>query len=109
VAFGTTTGGASSVSYFAGAQFRALDDDWRVVLGLRPATTGVLVNEVAPGSPAAQSGLRVGDVVTSIDGTAASSPFVVVRLLGLNEQSQASLRVIRAREPRVVQFRWGRR
>lgn len=109
VAFGTTTGGASSVSYFAGAQFRALDDDWRVVLGLRPATTGVLVNEVAPGSLAAQSGLRVGDVVTSIDGTAASSPFVVVRLLGLNEQSQASLRVIRAREPRVVQFRWGRR
>lgn len=109
VAFGTTTGGASSVSYFAGAQFRALDDDWRAVLGLKPGTTGVLVNEVAPGSPAAQSGLRVGDVVTSIDGTAASSPFVVVRLLGLNEQSQASLRVMRAREPRVVQFRWGRR
>ncbi len=109
VAFGTTTGGASSVSYFAGAQFRALDDDWRAVLGLKPGTTGVLVNEVAPGSPAAQSGLRVGDVVTSIDGTAASSPFVVVRLLGLNEQAQASLRVMRAREPRVVQFRWGRR
>lgn len=109
VAFGTTTGGASSVSYFAGAQFRALDDDWRAVLGLKSGTTGVLVNEVAPGSPAAQSGLRVGDVVTQVDGAAASSPFVVVRLLGLNEQSQAALRVMRAREPRVVQFRWGRR
>lgn len=109
VAFGTTTGGASSVSYFAGAQFRALDDDWRAVLGLKPGTTGVLVNEVAPGSPAAQSGLRVGDVVTQVDGAAASSPFVVVRLLGLNEESQAALRVMRAREPRVVQFRWGRR
>ena len=102
-------GGASNVGYFAGAQFRALDDDWRAVLGLKPGTTGVLVNEVAPGSAAAQSGLRVGDVVTQIDGAAASSPFVVVRLLGLNEQTQASLRVVRAREGRVVQLRWGRR
>jgi membrane-associated protease RseP (regulator of RpoE activity) len=109
VSFGTTMGGASNVGYFAGAQFRALDDDWRAVLGLKPGTTGVLVNEVAPGSAAAQSGLRVGDVVTQIDGTAASSPLVVVRLLGLNEETQASLRVVRAREARVVQLRWGRR
>jgi membrane-associated protease RseP (regulator of RpoE activity) len=109
VSFGTTMGGASNVGYFAGAQFRALDDDWRAVLGLNPGTTGVLVNEVASGSAAAQSGLRVGDVVTQIDGAAASSPFVVVRLLGLNEQAQASLRVVRAREARVVQLRWGRR
>ena len=109
VSFGTTMGGSSNVGYFAGAQFRALDDDWRAVLGLKPGTTGVLVNEVAPGSAAAQSGLRVGDVVTQIDGAAASSPFVVVRLLGLNEQTQASLRVVRAREARVVQLRWGRR
>lgn len=109
VSFGTTMGGSSNVGYFAGAQFRALDDDWRAVLGLKPGTTGVLINEVAPGSAAAQSGLRVGDVVTQIDGAAASSPFVVVRLLGLNEQTQASLRVIRAREARVVQLRWGRR
>ncbi len=109
VSFGTTMGGSSNVGYFAGAQFRALDDDWRAVLGLKPGTTGVLVNEVAPGSAAAQSGLRVGDVVTQIDGAAASSPFVVVRLLGLNEQTQASLRVVRAREGRVVQLRWGRR
>lgn len=109
VAFGTTMGGSSNVGYFAGAQFRALDDDWRAVLGLKPGTSGVLVNEVAPGSAAAQSGLRVGDVVTQIDGAAASSPFVVVRLLGLNEQTQASLRVVRARETRVVQLQWGRR
>jgi membrane-associated protease RseP (regulator of RpoE activity) len=108
VTFGTATGGSSNVSYFAGAQFRALDDDWRAVLGLKPGTSGVLVNEVAPGSPAAQSGLRVGDVVTQVDGAAASSPLVVVRLLGLSEQARASLRVMRARSPRVVQFRWGR-
>ncbi len=109
VSFGTTMGGSSTVGYFAGAQFRALDDDWRAVLGLQPGTTGVLVNEVAPGSAAAQSGLRVGDVVTQIDGAAASSPYVVVRLLGINEQTQASLRVVRARDSRVVVLRWGRR
>ena len=52
--------------------------------------------------------VKPGDVVTQVDGAAASSPLVVVRLLGLNEQARASLRVMRARSPRVVQFRWGR-
>lgn len=109
ISFGTTMGGSSHVGYFAGAQFRALDDDWRGVLGLRPGTIGVLVNEVALGSAAAQSGLRVGDVVIQIDGAAASSPLVAVRLLGLHERTTAALRVVRGREVRVVQLRWGSR
>ncbi len=103
--FGSTSGG-SSFSYFAGAQFRMLDDDWRSVLGLRPGTEGVLVNEVAPGSAAAQSGLKVGDVVTMVGDTPATSPLVVSRLLGLTEGSQATLRVLRSRETRTVTLRW---
>lgn len=103
--FGSTSGG-SSFSYFAGAQFRQLDDDWRSVLGLRPGTEGVLVNEVAPGSAAAQSGLKVGDVVTMVGNTPATSPLVVSRLLGLTEGSQATLRVVRSRETRTVTLRW---
>ncbi|MBX3173975.1 MAG: PDZ domain-containing protein [Gemmatimonadaceae bacterium] len=106
-AYGTTSGGTSAVAYFAGVQLRALDDDWRGVLGLRAGTEGVLVNEVAPGSPAAAAGLKVGDVVTSVNGTAATSPLVVVRLLGLDEDQTATLRVVRARDSRTVTLRWG--
>ena len=99
-----TSGGA--ISYFGGAQFRALDDDWRGVLGLKDGTVGVFVNEVAPGSAAAQSGLRVGDVITHVNDAAATSPFVVVRLLGVSTDARASLRVLRAREPRMLTLRW---
>lgn len=105
-AFGTASGGASQVAYFAGAQFRALDDDWRAVLGLKAGTEGVLVNEIAPGSPAAQSGLKVGDVVTRIGSTPATSPIVAVRALFLNESQQARLQLVRARKEASVTLRW---
>lgn len=106
-AYGTTSGGRSQVAYFAGVQFRELDDDWRNVLGVRAGTEGVLVNEVAPGSAAAASGLKVGDVVTSVNGTAATSPLVVVRLLSLDDDREVPLRILRSRDARTVTFRWG--
>lgn len=106
MAFTFSTGGASRISFFGGAQLRALDDDWRAVLGVAPNTVGVLVDEVAPGSAAAQSGLRVGDVITHVNGTEATSPFVAARLMGVSENSTATLRVIRARERRTVTMRW---
>jgi len=37
-------------------------------LGLDPKTHGVLVNEVGSGTPAEQSGIKVGDIVTKFDG-----------------------------------------
>lgn len=102
--YGVTNGATSEIAYFSGAQFRALDDDWRGVLGVRAGTDGVLVNEVAPGSAAATAGLKAGDVILSVDGTAATSPIVVARLLSLTEAPQSTLRVLRARETRTVQF-----
>lgn len=100
--FGYTRGATSEFAYYNGAQLRQLDDDWRNVLGIRSGTEGVLVNEVAPGSAAAAAGLRGGDVIVSVDGTAATSPLVVVRLLSLDDRPESRLRVIRARDTRTV-------
>lgn len=102
-----TTG--ARISYFGGAQFRVLDDDWRNVLGIRENVQGVLVNDVASGSAAAQSGLKVGDVILTIDNAPATSPFVASRLLGVSEEMQATLQIIRARERRTVTLQWGSR
>lgn len=103
--YGVTNGATSEIAYFNGAQFRTLDNDWRGVLGIRNGTDGVLVNEVAAGSAAAISGLKAGDVVLSVDGTTATSPIVVARLLSLSDAPQVSMRVLRARETRTVTFR----
>lgn len=103
--YGVTNGATSEISYFNGAQFRTLDEDWRGVLGVRAGTDGVLVNEVAVGSAAAAAGLKAGDVVLSVDGTAATSPLVAARLLSLTDADHSVLRVWRARETRTVNIR----
>jgi len=48
-----------------GVSIQPLDRDLAAYLGI-PATTGVIVNSVADGSPAAKAGLRVGDVLTAV-------------------------------------------
>ena len=103
--YGVTNGATSEISYFNGAQFRSLDEDWRSVLGVRAGTDGVLVNEVAAGSAAAAAGLKSGDVVLSVNGTAATSPLVVARLLSLSDANSSTLRVWRARDTRTVTMR----
>jgi C-terminal processing protease CtpA/Prc len=103
--YGVTNGATSEIAYFNGAQFRSLDDDWRSVLGVRNGTDGVLVNEVAAGSAAAAAGLKSGDVVLSVDGTIATSPLVLARLLSLTDADQSTLRVWRARDTRTVTIR----
>ena len=43
------------------------------------ASEGVLVSEIDAGSPAAEAGLRAGDVITQVDGTSVGSSTDVVR------------------------------
>ena len=52
-----------------GVQVRTVTPEVAAGLGL-PGTTGVLVATVDKGSPAEQAGVRVGDLITSIDGQA---------------------------------------
>jgi S1-C subfamily serine protease len=56
----------SGVLVLAGAQFATIDDEFAESLGLEP---GVLVLRVPTGTPAADAGMRSGEVVRSVNGT----------------------------------------
>lgn len=100
--FAPGAAGVTDIAFFGGAEFRPLSNDWREVLGLARGTTGVIVSEVAPGSMAAQAGLRGGDVITAVGGANATSPEVLVRLLSVSQQRDATLRVLRGKETKSV-------
>jgi serine protease Do len=55
-----------------GVGIQSIDQDLAQALKLRE-TTGVLVTEVTEGTPAQKAGLRRGDVILSVDGTAVNS------------------------------------
>jgi serine protease Do len=57
-----------------GITLSTLDDATRKRLGLSPKTEGVVITEVASGSPAARTGLRPGDVILRVGRDAVSRP-----------------------------------
>jgi serine protease Do len=64
-------------------------------LGL-PRNTGVIISDVLPGGPAEAAGLRLGDVLLSIDGRPAESlPFVAFHFWGRQEGEKVRLVVQR--------------
>ncbi|MDH5233715.1 MAG: PDZ domain-containing protein [Gemmatimonadota bacterium] len=95
-----------ATGFFAGAEFRALDDGWRDVLGV---SQGVIVNAVASGSAAATSGLRSGDVITAVDDASVTSPGNLVQLLAMRERNEAKLAVVRGKAKRTLTLQWGPR
>lgn len=99
-------GPGAEKAFFAGAEFRVLDDGWREVLGVKE---GVIVTEVASGSAAAQSGLRGGDVIVAVGRSPVTSPSGLVQLLGVMDPPQTSLSVIRGKEKKTLILRWGSR
>jgi serine protease Do len=64
-----------------GVQIQALTPDLAESMGLKQ-TTGALVSEPQPDSPAVKAGIQSGDVITSVDGTAVHDARELARRIG---------------------------
>ena len=56
---------------------------------------GVLVTSVIEGSPAAQAGVRAGDVITAVDGEAVDSSGELARVINRKKEGEVALTIIR--------------
>jgi serine protease Do len=64
-----------------------------------PRSYGVIVSDVLPGSPAQAAGVRIGDILLTVDGRAAESvPYVSFRLMSVEAGAKVHLEVLRAKE-----------
>jgi serine protease Do len=69
-----------------------------VGLGLQHSY-GVIVSDVLPDSPAMAAGIRIGDVLLSVDGRMADSvPYVTFRLMSVNAGDKVHLEVLRGQD-----------
>ncbi len=64
-----------------------------------PRSYGVIVSDVLPDGPAVAAGIRIGDVLLSIDGRMAESiPYVSFRLMSVNAGEKVRMEVLRGQE-----------
>ena len=73
---------------FLGAEMQNLTPDLASAFGLSSAQGAVLVN-ILPGSPAEKAGLRAGDVVTALNGTAVRDATFLRNQLGMMRVGEA--------------------
>ncbi len=92
-------GGEPVQRTFLGVGLSGLTPELQVHFGSSEGT-GILVSSVTEGSPAQAAGLQVGDVITSISGTAATSASAVQKAVRqLNEGDTALVEVLRNGSP----------
>jgi serine protease Do len=89
----------------AGMEFQAVTPTLAAGLKL-PVQSGVIISDVAPGSPADDAGLKVQDVVVSIDNKSIHNvPSLANQLLTLRGGDQLKVVVLRAGERRSFDVR----
>ena len=95
-------GGGKIVRPWLGASGQGVTADIAASLGM-PHPEGVLLKEVVPGSPAAQAGLRIGDVVLAVEGHDVEDPEGLrFRIATLPLNAPARLSLWRTGQVRVV-------
>jgi C-terminal processing protease CtpA/Prc len=90
-------------SYVAGAQLTTLTEDFKELTG---AEAGVMVQRVAPETPAALAGLKGGDVIVEANDRAVSSARVLQRMIGDADERSLKLKVVRKGKARTVWLKW---
>jgi serine protease Do len=76
------SGGSAETSPMRGVQVQELTDDIRQQIGVPSDTKGVVVSDVADGSPAADTGLQRGDVIAQINRQDVNSVADYQRIIG---------------------------
>ncbi|GBR25924.1 endopeptidase DegP/Do [Acetobacter orleanensis NRIC 0473] len=94
---GGIEGGGASSGQHLGVSLTPLTGDLRHQLGLGNEVHGVVVNDVQPGSPADQAGIRPGDVIQSVSSQSVDSPRAAVTAVraALAAKKPVLLRVLR--------------
>ncbi len=67
-----------------------------------PGGKGVLVTSVLEGGPAAQAGIKAGDVITAVDGEAIDSTGDISRVLNQKKDGEVTLTVIRNKSQQSI-------
>ncbi len=87
---------------FLGVTLTELTPELREHFGV-PKESGVMVGRIEPDSPAAKAGVKVGDIVTKVDGKDVDSPFALQRQIrGKKADEAVSLEVWRDRRKETV-------
>ena len=94
-----------------GRYFAYRFDAPHAIIGLQldeaSTTEGARVSEVSPGGPAADAGVRAGDVIVAIDGAAVtgenSARQVIERMRHVEPNSKVKLRVLRGGTPKEIE------
>ena len=93
---------ASGPNLIGGAQFLALDAQWRETLGV---DRGLLVLTVAAGSPAEAAGLRKSDVIVAAGDATVHSVGALWQMVNRAGADPLQLTVLRAKQPVTIVFR----
>jgi serine protease Do len=65
---------------------------------------GLLVSEVRPDSPAGKAGLKAGDIIVQIDGTAVANSDELVKAVNVKKEGEVEVTFIRDKERRTVRL-----
>jgi serine protease Do len=103
---GTTSWAMSYDGSMGGAVLATIDADLEELVG---AAEGAFVLRVAPGTPAAEAGLRSGDVIVRVDDAPVATPRDVRRAMQRTAEQGGKalvLVVVRKGQSRTVQLKW---
>jgi S1-C subfamily serine protease len=87
----------------AGATVIRTNADLRETFGVK---SGVLVLDVARGTPAYSSGLKGGDIIVAAGRGAVTSPLSIQRAIESASASEVELRIIRKKKEQGLVLRW---